>query len=37
MKHSHPAAVFLRQASVVMATCYGAALIGIQLDGKWLY
>ncbi len=36
-KHNQPPAFFLRQASVVMATGYGAAVIGIQLDGKWLY
>ena len=34
-KHHQPPALLLRQASVVMATCYGAAVIGIQLDGKW--
>lgn len=36
MKTQLPPAFSLRQASVVMATCYGAALIGIQLDGNWL-
>ena len=36
-KHNQPPALPLRQASVVMATYYGAVLIGIQQDGKWLY